>query len=557
MGTVFQKLGVYGLAEEKENALLASLFTGDPALLIGPQGTSKTGLIEALGSAFRERSKREANKNPGKETKIFEYHIYDASKMQFEDLVGFPNVAKMQEGKIEYISTPQSAWGKELVGFDEFNRQDPSRQNNIFEMIRSRRLMGLPTGTKWIINCMNHFGMAGTEQLDDALVDRHQWFIYIDRFTSMSSYDQELIVQHAGASDGIGIKHWTGEAGIWDTFDGKNQDGTWIVNDKLADCGDEITAIMTKAAVIYKTLTNEVSKGYTVFISKFWKQLSKAMDDKDWKIELSGRRAGMTLRALLAYRSVELAKCEVYPRLCPMATKDFFRVVFKMVLPIGVASSTSAGMDSNALNAVNANIDSFNEFFEEKNQEKAISSIEIIHELLTTSNINRKIYLLTHKVNDNIAKSQVWDEIIRTSGNIDTYEGLRNSITVSVIAHMMTINPKIVPVNMQALLVQNAHKTLSFDKIYNGIILGGQMAFYADEITKIIDSYDDILVKLQAKCLFEQQCAAHKSSTINRNTFKSIANSVIAECDSLVHMLKERSITDEAANSGDALILPI
>jgi MoxR-like ATPase len=153
MSYVFDRLGIYGLEREKENAILASLLTGDPALLIGKQGTAKTAIVEAIGNAFRERSKRLIAQ--GKEAKLFEFRIYDASKIQFEDLSGFPNPHAMSNGKMGYIQTPMTAWNADLIAFDEFSRQSPERQNNIFELIRSRRLQGEPTGTTWIFNCMN------------------------------------------------------------------------------------------------------------------------------------------------------------------------------------------------------------------------------------------------------------------------------------------------------------------------------------------------------------------------------------------------------------------
>ena len=177
MSTIFQKLGIYGMPEEQENAILACLLLGEPMILIGKQGTSKTGLVTALGAAMSQSTMRKYPEDPSKHIK---FHAYDSSKINFEDLIGMPNIMDSKKGKIEFLTSEQTAWDKDLVCFDEFNRQTPEMQNSLFELIRSRTLMGSPTEIKWIFNCMNPM-MEGTEVLDEALVDRHLFFICIQR----------------------------------------------------------------------------------------------------------------------------------------------------------------------------------------------------------------------------------------------------------------------------------------------------------------------------------------------------------------------------------------
>jgi MoxR-like ATPase len=92
-------LGVYGWDTETENAVLASLITGDPILLIGKLGSAKTYMPEVLAGALEKR-----------------YQSYDASKCLFEDTIGFLDIEKLKRGEVGYLESPITIWDKEVVG---------------------------------------------------------------------------------------------------------------------------------------------------------------------------------------------------------------------------------------------------------------------------------------------------------------------------------------------------------------------------------------------------------------------------------------------------------
>lgn len=531
MGTILENLGIYGFEEDKEDAVLASLLTGDPTLLIGKQGTAKTALVEAIGYALNQASLRRKQKDPN--VKEFTFRIYDASKINFEDLIGFPNPQKMMQGEMGFIASPMTVWGADMVCFDEFNRQDPARQNNIFEIIRSRRLMGQPTGTTWVFNCMNPFGMAGTEELDDAIVDRHQFFVHVASFTDLSEKSQQKVVHHAGNSDAIGIKMWTGVQEAFDIKEGQ-------INQKFADAGDLISKVMIKAGEHYNTLKKEVGDSYASFVGKYFNTLTSEMANKDWKIELSGRRAGMIYRALLAYRAVDLAKCEFFPRRSPRPLKDMFKTVFKMTIPIGIANAGSGGVSGQAAVSIASNVDLFSAFFNSGGKSKA--AIDVIYELLTTRNLERKIDLLINEVDDDIAKNQVWSDIIKGTKDLKTPEGLRNAMTIGLVANLMTVKPEIVPKNIQSLIAKESLATLGLKDMADSINLKGQLAFYHEEIDLAVNSYTNSYVKLQAKLLLEQHCEENKMGDINKREFARIMDEVKQQCASLERMLVKRDI---------------
>lgn len=552
MISVFEQLGIYGLESDKEDAILSSLLTGDPCLLIGRQGTAKTAMIEGIGSAFHEASKRAFNKALEKangvedkvNVEIFDYHIYDASKINFEDLIGFPNPEEMKKGNMSFIRSPMTAWGKKLIGFDEFNRQEPARQNNIFELIRSRRLQGMDTGTVWIMNAMNPYGMAGTEELDEALVDRHQWFIYVSNFVEMQDRYQEKIVRHIGSSDAIGLREWSNTHSKYEVVDKREKNQPYVVNESLADAGDMIKNLMISASKKYAELEKEVGEPYSWFIARYWKSVTAEMNGKPWKVELSGRRAGMLLRALLAFRAIDLAKCDIDSSRTARNLIDMFKTVIKMTIPIGIANA-GTGMDSNAISSLMSNVDIYSSFFKYtgKDGKKARGAIDAVYELLTTNELSRKVELLLSDEADEVAKNTIWSTIVGNMKNdIKNPEDLRNAITLGIVAHIMTAKPNCVPSTMQAQIAKHSSKILKLNDLCDSITITGQLALRHAEIAKVIESYGDIFTRLQCKMLFEIACRDYKDCDITNDTFTSIVESVKSRCSSLQRLLDEKKI---------------
>ena len=83
--SIFSGLGLYGLATI-EPIVLAALTTEEPLLLIGPHGTGKSLLLTRIAEALN-----------------LEFRHYNASLLNFDDLVGFPLPGK--DGSLEYVRT--------------------------------------------------------------------------------------------------------------------------------------------------------------------------------------------------------------------------------------------------------------------------------------------------------------------------------------------------------------------------------------------------------------------------------------------------------------------
>jgi len=504
MAEILEQLGVFGIPRDDEDAVLAAMVTGDPALLIGKQGTAKTAMVEAIGACLRERDKRD---RPSDRDSWFNYHSYDSSKINFEDLIGLPNPKSMNEGRSEFIGSPTTIWDKTLVSFDEFNRQEPSRQNNIFEVIRSRKLMGNPTAVKFILNCMNPFDMEGTEPLDAALVDRMQWFIYPPDLASLSEADQVRVACHVGNSDAPGLKLWLKQSGEFDISEEEDVTGKVAFNEKLANAGDLLHQILNESAAMYAQLENESVVGYATFVSRYINSLRSSMANKDWNVELSGRRSGMITRALLAFRAVDLVMARVFTHRSPRDLQDLFIAVLQRTIPVGIANATAEGAPADAMAEIANRVSAFGEFF--KTGGKCAQSVDIIYELLTTESMARKIELLMGHVTSEATKNFVWADLLSTDKSTKTKEEImRNSVLLNVVTHMMSVDPDVVPTNFRSIVAKEATNALTNDDIFKNLELKGPIARWAKEIEAEIQGINDPFIKLQAKMIFAHRCAA-------------------------------------------------
>ena len=180
---IFDQLGVVGFSSI-EAPLLAAPATDSPLLLIGPHGTAKSLLLnkiaEALDLSFRH---------------------YNASLLNFDDLVGFP--LPSADGTLQYVKTPAAIWGAGAVIFDEISRCRPDIQNKLFPIIHERKVQGLPlVGLQYRWAAMNppdrdedDSGYLGSEPLDTALADRFPFVIDMPAWRTFTKEQQLEVIQ--------------------------------------------------------------------------------------------------------------------------------------------------------------------------------------------------------------------------------------------------------------------------------------------------------------------------------------------------------------------------
>lgn len=248
---LFRRLGIVGLAS-LEAPILAALATETPLLLIGPHGTAKTLLLtriaEALGLPFRH---------------------YNASLLNFDDLVGFP--LPTPQGGLEYVRTPATIWGAGAVVFDEVSRCRPEVQNKLFPIVHERRVQGIELEGlvhRWA--AMNppsgedaDNGYSGSEPLDAALADRFGYVVSMPDWRDFTPADRVALIRAAEH-----VQDGTGAAGL------------------------------RSALVHTRRLVAGTSEAFREQVAQYVSLVCSLLAQAG--IELSARRAGMLHRAVIA-----------------------------------------------------------------------------------------------------------------------------------------------------------------------------------------------------------------------------------------------------------------
>lgn len=255
---LLRELGVVGLGE-LEPVILAALVTEEPLLLIGAHGTGKSLLLtrisEALGLEFRH---------------------YNASLLNFDDLIGFP--LPTPGGSLEYIRTPASIWGAEAVIFDEISRCRPDMQNKLFPVVHERKVQGIPLeGLRYRWAAMNpplsgddDEGYTGSEPLDPALADRFAFVVTMPGWEAYKEEEQLAVIRGGGG----------------------------IVRGSATD---NLRRYIETARTMLPTIENSMGESIAVYVRTVVALLAQA------GLPLSPRRASMLHRSILAVHAVSAA----------------------------------------------------------------------------------------------------------------------------------------------------------------------------------------------------------------------------------------------------------
>ncbi len=370
-----EQLGIYGWSERDEHLLLASLLTGDPLLLIGNHGCAKTHLGNKMAQALGKR-----------------YLVYDASKAMFEDVLGYPNTARLQEGVVEYVPSPVTIWDKEIIIIDELNRAVPELQSKWLEIIRSRCIMGFPTQVKWVWAAMNPTSYSGTNALDEALVGRFATFLYPPDVLKMDEADRVRVLTHINGDDAPSLTQWT---------DVGETAGT-VPRDTVEAAGQAMTALLKRAASRFLQLREQLET-LPRFLARFAALLAQ---ESDGKLALDGRRLGFLYRNLLANRAIELAAVEMHG--AAVATfRESARHTVLASIPIGLGED---GLDfEEAAHKIEVCFDLLSEYFEEGAN---LTIVDQIYELLTTRDLLRKAELLLAYDLGEFAQAKAWNDLM-------------------------------------------------------------------------------------------------------------------------------------------------
>lgn len=255
---MFKQLGLHGL-EPIAPVLVAALATEEPLLLIGPHGTAKSLLLTRVAAALG-----------------LEFRHYNASLLNFDDLVGFPLPGK--DGRLEYVRTPAAVWGAGAVIFDEVSRCRPEIQNKLFPIIHERKVQGISLDAlryRWAAMNPpstedNDNGYVGSEPLDSALADRFAFVVEMPSWAGLTEAEQLAIIQ----AEDVAITPAQAR----------------LLADALARTRSSLPAIRLS-----------LSEGVASYVRTLLALLAQA------NLALSPRRAGMLLRSILAVNAASLA----------------------------------------------------------------------------------------------------------------------------------------------------------------------------------------------------------------------------------------------------------
>ncbi len=377
---ILERLGIYGWNERDENLLLAGILTGDPLLLVGSHGTAKTHLAIKFAEALGRR-----------------FITYDASKALFEDVLGYPDIKKLQEGEVRYIQSKVTLWDKEFVFIDELNRALPEMQNKWLEIIRSRKIMGYDTKATWVWAAMNPLSYTATQELDEALVGRFALFIYPPELLDMSEGDRVKVAGHINGDDAPALKVWNNQTNVKTVDPGE-----------VAACGKEVTALLERAGTHFIRLSVKVN-GMGTFLARYADLLARETDND---IRLDGRRLGFMYRSIIATYSVELAKAEMNGTK-PAAMAESTRYVIRASIPAGI--NEEQGKRETSLHKIDICFDLLKDCLEENG---GGDKVELVYELFTTGDLLRKTEILVTENVGELAASKAWNDLLTRNGDV-------------------------------------------------------------------------------------------------------------------------------------------
>jgi MoxR-like ATPase len=256
--SILERIGLFGLSEI-EPIIIAALVTDEPLLLIGSHGTGKSLLLTKIAQALN-----------------LEFRHYNASLLNFDDLVGFP--VPDPNGVLKYVKTPASIWGARAVIFDEISRCRLDIQNKLFPIIHERRVQGLlleELRYRWAamnppISEDEQDGYIGSEPLDPALADRFAFIVRMPAWDHFSEVEQLSIIK-----------------------------ATDTTVPTIAD-SDALQRIILTTRVAVPKVKDAIGENVAVYVRGLAALLDQA------KIPLSPRRAGMLLRNILAVHAAML-----------------------------------------------------------------------------------------------------------------------------------------------------------------------------------------------------------------------------------------------------------
>jgi hypothetical protein len=526
MGRVIDELGIYGYRLDDENRIIAGLLTGDPQLFVGRHGAAKTMLAEELANAlFYEQYEAGAS---------VPFVPYDASKVSFEDVLGFPNPKDLRQGKMSFVNGPVTIWDKEFVFLDEINRAEADMQSKLLELIRSKRVMGYPTNVKFVWAAMNPKGYEGANDLDEALVGRFGNFVYVPDVLDLSDGLRAKVAARVGKDDSPAIRYWLGHA------DGQTEQGKVTSVQTYVDygaVGRSLRNLQEKAAHQYMILAQDaLNRGadrialWVSYFANVLKTQSKPADGAEGEpILLDGRRLGMIRRQILAVRAIHVVRANLFHEPLP-DMKRAAELAVKGSIPTGI--NVEGGVDTDALAIIDKAFRTLEAEFDKDKDERLF---KIIYTLTSETDLTKRVRILLSEPLDEITRNSEWSRIC----------GEEHSLDLSVLcflAQMIESKHKgTIPANVLSQLAQNVDESVLNPAIAP---LAEQHMEFADRLTEIVEQWKgegelpQRLMSIAKVNDFIRETTESGKSNITETQVKRLEKEVSTSCDELSDLIR-------------------
>lgn len=430
---ILESLNVWGFDRRREDVLMAALLTGEPLMMVGNIGTSKSTLASKIAKAIQAGAWD------------LKYRRYNANTDNFDDMIGWPSTQGLANDEVRYIGSDTVIWDKDIVFIDEANRAKASTQSKWLTFLDKREMCGITTACKIMFGAMNPMGVAGTNELGEATIGRFASFIYAPELHEMSQSDQCKVIESLPGDCLPGLDLWNQGTSTMEARDPTD----------YAKVGGALKKLLSNAAVIYEELLGN-SKHITTFLQMVFAEVHRAGDDNKGnkvaeddeadKVIIDGRRAGFVRRHVLACRAISIARAATFATPLPPLDQDVLHGILSSV-PLGLNSES--GRSEAAEKKLREAIKNLSPLLGGDGSEK---SVRLHMELLVSNDpIRQAEILLTEKIDD-IAKGAVWSLISRLEGT--------NMIIGDVAAMIEIEQPNTIPPSVLALIAKMSGTTV-------------------------------------------------------------------------------------------------
>lgn len=173
-----RSLGIIGW-DEIELTILSALVSGLPILFVGGHGAAKTEGAEAIARAIMPDLK---------------WAVYECPNIQTDDLVGFPNPHTLDAGVVSFVGTSMSVWNVNAIVLDELTRTTSSTVAKLMELVRTRKVYGIPTTIERVFATANPPSREDSaSKLNIPTVSRFV-VVHVPSFSELSDEDAETVL---------------------------------------------------------------------------------------------------------------------------------------------------------------------------------------------------------------------------------------------------------------------------------------------------------------------------------------------------------------------------